>query len=102
MRSPRTVYIDKGKFQRRDLLTLLKFAYAADPQETKEVFSRIGITIKDESDLELLAELHKSGGDLAGAFKVNGNQPVYFDVMKEFGKINLSHDEIKRVDFKFV
>lgn len=55
-----------------DIYEKLKFSYATSPRNTVRAFKDVGIIITGLPDLEMLAELHNSGMDVAGFTGPNG------------------------------
>ncbi len=95
------VVLKKTNFVSKDPLTILRFAYAVDPAEVHARFAEAGILIKDESDLVVIAELWKSGGDKAGALRnPNTSQPVVFDSESVFSSIEISNAGLAKAGSK--
>jgi|GEM_PF-6785549 len=62
----------KGLFLQDDIYERLKFAYAVSPRNTIRAFKKVGIIITGPEDLEVLAQLHIDGQDVAGFRGQNG------------------------------
>ena len=98
----RRTYISYNKLKEGDILTSLKFAYAADRKVTTDRFADVGVLVRSESDLDALAELSNSGADKMGMLKVNNTKPIYFSVREVLGKINVRHSELKNSNIKII
>jgi hypothetical protein len=77
-----SVIISLGKINAGDTLELLKLAYFGNKQALINGFKKVGILIKDESDLNLLNELSIKGEDISGKIKDSNNNPLSFSVIK--------------------
>jgi hypothetical protein len=74
----------------------LKFAFNVDRAEFTAAFAKIGLSVKTQEDLDGLAELHRTKGDVKGFIKNTKGKPIYFDVLKIVKNINITKDELQR------
>ena len=65
-----------------DISELLKLAYSLDAKAVQDAFAKVGISVENEIDIEALARLHQTGGDVAGTLKDKLGRPIKFDVEK--------------------
>lgn len=72
--------IDINKLKNADMHELLRLAYLMDSESVKRAYQKVGVTVDSEDDLEALANLHYSRGDIAGVLKDSLGRPVRFSV----------------------
>lgn len=86
------INISKSLIKKGDTLESLRLAYYSDRQRFLEAFANYGIIIDDgENDLNTLATLSLSGGDMAGALKIKGI-PVFFSIYNIMKNVYIRED----------
>lgn len=94
--------ISKRGLMENDLLSQLRFAFAADTERFREGFEKVGVEINDDTDLQILVGLHKEGKDISGFVKdENGNQ-IKFDVPVVLHSILIRPSKINTSGIKFI
>lgn len=88
--------ISKSMLLSGDLLERLRFAFAADMIAFKNQFSKHGIGVESDEDLQTLAKLHNTGKDRSGEVVDSNGKNVIFDVNKILYGYDISPYELNR------
>jgi len=73
------------------ILPTLKYSYCAFKDQFTDLFKYIGVNVRSEEDLPLLAGLYENQGDVNGMLKApDGVTPIKFSVMDILGRIDTS------------
>lgn len=93
--------ISISKLKAGDVLEKLRFAFIADRVSLIKAFKDIGITVKDERDLEILSELNKRGMDKKGLESSDGKK-LKLDINKFLDDIRLRDRYVENCNIVFV
>lgn len=93
--APYLIPISMGLLLQNDIYERLKFAYATAPRSTTRAFKKVGIIITSPQDLELIADLHRNGDDVAGFRGRNGQ--IYAFNVDEILKRPYNHPDSIRI-----
>jgi hypothetical protein len=69
------------KLHHNDVNEWMDFAWHYSPARVKHSFSKAGILVEDDADVEALIELAKSGGDVRGEMKDKDGKAIKFSVL---------------------
>lgn len=92
--------ISKSKLKAGDILSQLRFAFAADQESFKKAFSKAGIGVEDDDDLKTLAQLSMEGKDQAGV-RV-GEKTVLFNTIQILNSYNINLRKLNESGIKFI
>ena len=79
--------INVKKLADGDILELLKLAFELDSKAVKEGFSKYKVSATNLSELETLAKLHLTGGDVAGVLRDKSGKKIIFNVSQILGNV---------------
>lgn len=98
------VFSKSKLFIDKDLYEILKFCYAVSPDKFRNRFlSEARIQINNNSDVNLLIELIKRGGDKKGEIKDKLGIPIRFDGEEIIRSIIIDEDDLRNVrNIKFI
>ena len=94
--------ISAKKIKSGNVLERMRFIFCADRENFTKAFKSIGVEVKNEKDLETLAQLHELGDDVKGKLKNNKSQDVVFNLTKFIDQIQIRHSNLNNCQIKLV
>lgn len=87
--------ISKNGLRSNNPLDCLKLVYAICPDKLSQLFENIGIQLKDEKDLEIMAKIVENKIDTTGQLRDANDEtrPLVFDCMRIINSIEFTPEE---------
>jgi hypothetical protein len=90
-----------SKLKSGDILEKLRFSFIADRVSLIKAFKDVGILVKDENDLKILADLNKTGVDKKGLPNSDG-KILKININQFVDTIHLRHDYLSKCSIKWI
>lgn len=76
-------------------LDCLKLVYSICPDKLSELFENVGIQVKDEKDLEMMAKIVENKIDTTGQLRDANDEsrPLVFDCMRILNSIDFTEEQ---------
>lgn len=102
--NPVNITIDKMKLMQGDTNAVSLFAFALNPVGFERALMNQGIEFGDNplQDIQLLSNLHDSGGDVAGLMEGDDGKPIVFDYIKLIKTIPVDAQSSSHVKIEMV
>lgn len=87
--------ISKQGLIQNNPLDCLKLVYAINKEKLREAFEKLFFQVKDEKDLDIMANIVSKGYDVNGTFRNPNDEsmPIVFDCMRMLNAMEFTEEE---------